>query len=93
MQVAVEPLKKAFKDFRLVSEISATTVSGMPAAYMKGAYTLVTQDGRAYPTFSRLWIVPRGSFMCFIGMGSPQEGPDMSEDEFAAFVKSIEIQP
>lgn len=92
MQVAVEPLKKALKDFRLVSEISATTVSGMPAAYMKGAYTLVTQDGRAYPALSRLWIIPRGSFMFFIGMGSPQEGPDVSEDEFTAFVKSIEIQ-
>ena len=92
MQVAVEPLKKAFKDFRLVSEISATTVSGMPAAYMKGAYTLVTQD-REYPTLSRLWIVPRGNFMFFMGMGSPQEGPDVSEAEFTAFVKSIEIQP
>lgn len=93
MQVAVEPLRKAFKDFRLVSEISATTVSGLPAAYMKGAYTLVTQDGREYPTLSRLWIIPRGSFMFFIGMGSPQEGPDVSEDEFTAFMKSLEIQP
>lgn len=93
MQVAVEPLKKAFKDFRLVSEISATTVSGLPAASMKGAYTLVTQDGREYPTLSRLWIIPRGNFMFFIGMGSPQEGPDVSEGEFTAFMKSIEIQP
>lgn len=93
MQVAVEPLKKAFEDFQLVSEINATTVSGMPAAHMKGAYTLVTQDGRSYRTLSRLWIIPRGSFMFFIGMGGPQEGPDVSEDEFTSFMKLIEIQP
>jgi len=93
MQLVVEPLKKAFKDFRFVSEISATTVSGMSAAHVKAAYTLVTQDGREFPTLSRLCIMPRGSFMFFIGMGSPQEGPDVSEDEFTAFMKSIEIQP
>jgi hypothetical protein len=60
---------------------------------MKAAYTLVTQDGAEYPTLSRLWIVPRGGFMFFIGMGGPQDGPDVSEEEFTSFVKSIEIQP
>ena len=93
MQKAVDGLKMALKDFRVVSEISATTVSGMPAAYVKGAYTLVTQDGAEYPTLSRLWIVPRGTFMFFVGTGGPQEGPDVSEEEFQAFVKSVEIQP
>jgi hypothetical protein len=93
LEVAVEPLKKAFTDFRLLSEISATTVGGMPAASMKATYKLVTQDGREYPTLSRLWIIPRGSFMFFIGMGGPQEGPDVSEAEFTAFVNSIEIKP
>jgi hypothetical protein len=31
--------------------------------------------------------------MFFIGMGGPQEGPGVSEEEFTRFVNSIEIQP
>jgi len=41
---------------------------------------------------SRTWVIPRGAFMYVIGMSGAAEGDDVSEAEFAAAVKSVEIQ-
>jgi hypothetical protein len=93
MQETVDPMKGAFKDFRFVSDIKATTVGGLPASSMKAAYTILTQDGRKLPTQTDFWIVPRGKFMFVIGAAGPQEGPDAYDAEFDRFVSSVQIQP
>ena len=48
-------------------------------------------EAAVFPTLSRMWIVPRGSFMFLIGMSGPQGGPDVSESEFKAVLDSVEI--
>jgi hypothetical protein len=39
-----------------------------------------------------MWLVPRGAFMFFMGMNGPQDGPDVSESEFAEALASVSIQ-
>jgi hypothetical protein len=92
LETVAAPLKQAFKDFRLVSAIEPTTVSGLPAARMKAAFSIANQEGRTFPTLSRMLIIPRGRLVFIIGMSGTPDGPDASEDEFTAFVKTIELQ-
>jgi len=91
MEAAVGPLQQMFTDFEFVQAIHETTVSGLPAAHMTATYSILNAEGSEFPTLSRMWIVPRGSFMFLIGMSGPQEGPDVSESEFTAVLDSVEI--
>ena len=59
---------------------------------MRAQYTLRTADGSNFTVLSRLWLVPRGTFMILIGMSGPQDGPDVSEAEFAEVLASIRIE-
>lgn len=92
MKVAVDTMRKAIPDFAFVTEITDTQISGLAAAHMRATYTMRTRDGSAFKVLSRLWVVPRGPFMFVIGMSGPQEGPDVSESEFAGTLASIDIR-
>jgi hypothetical protein len=93
LRASVETLKKAFPDFRFVSEIKATTIGGLPGASMRSAYTLYAENGSNHPLETGLVIVPRGAMMFLIGTASPQSGADASQKEFDAFMRSVVIQP
>jgi hypothetical protein len=92
MNVAVGSIRKAFADFVFVTPISDIQVSGLPGAHMRARYTMRNRDGSSFKVLTRLWLVPRGAYMFLIGMSGPQEGPDVSEPEFAAALASIKIQ-
>jgi hypothetical protein len=92
MHIVVPSIQQAMADFAFVEKIQETKVSGMPAAYMKAKYTVSNKEGREFKTLSRMWIIPRGSFMFIISMSGPQEGPDVSETEFKAILDSIKIE-
>jgi hypothetical protein len=92
MKIAVGAMQKAFADFTFVREIEPAQVSGLAAAHMRAHYTLKSADGSRFKVLSRLWLVPRGAFMFLIGMSGPQDGPDVSEAEFAEVLASIKIQ-
>jgi hypothetical protein len=89
---SVETLQRAFPDFRYIDPIRATQVSGMPAAYMKAAYTLRTAAGQSHKVLVRTWLVPRGAFLFLIGMSGAAEGADVADTEFAAALSSIVIE-
>ena len=92
MEVAMTPLQQTLADFAFVKEIHETSVSGMPAAHMKATYTLTMAEGGEFRALARTWIVPRGSFMFLIGMSGPEQGPHVSEEEFADVIQSVEIK-
>ncbi|HUF63246.1 MAG TPA: type II toxin-antitoxin system RelE/ParE family toxin [Verrucomicrobiales bacterium] len=77
---------------RQVLLLAATKVGDVAAAYMKAKYTVANPEGREFKTLSRMWIIPRGSFMFLISMSGTQEGPDVSETEFKAILDSIRIE-
>ena len=92
MKVAVGVLQKALSDFAFVTAITDFQVSGLPGAHMRASYTMKNRDGEEFKVLTRMWLVPRGAFMFLIGMSGPQEGPDISESEFAAALASIDIR-
>lgn len=92
LKAAVSGLQKGFVDFVVETAISDIQVSGLAAAHMRAKYTLRTDNGSEFKVLARLWVVPRGAFMFVIGMSGPQEGPDVSEAEFANTLASIRIQ-
>jgi hypothetical protein len=49
-------------------------------------------EGTEYASRSRIWLVPRGQFMFLIAMTGPQDGPDVSEEEFSTVLASIDIE-
>lgn len=91
MRYVVPALQLAMADFTFVEEIQEADVGGRSAAYTKAKYTVADAAGREYKTLARMWIVPRGVFMFMISMSGPQEGPDVSETEFADVLQSIRI--
>lgn len=92
LKLAVSTLQKALPDFMFVTEITNAQVSGLAAAHMRAKYTVMNRDGASFKVLTRMWLVPRGSYMFMIGMSGPQEGPDVSEAEFSAALASISIQ-
>ena len=85
-------LQAAFPDYTFITPIEKAEVSGLPAAYMKGRYTLKNDGGQEFKVTARMWIVIRGETLFIIGMSGPQEGADLSEAEFTEALKSIVIQ-
>lgn len=92
LKLVVPTLQRAMAEFTFVEPIQEVKLSGLPAAYMKAKYTVGNADGDEFKTLTRMWLVPRGSFMFLISMSGPQEGPDVSEPEFKAILKSIRIE-
>jgi hypothetical protein len=92
LEMVSQNLKRAMKDFTFVEPVKEAKVGGLPAAAMKSKYTVANPEGREFKTLSRMWVVPRGSFLFMISMSGPQEGPDVSEKEFATILESIRIE-
>jgi hypothetical protein len=92
LSTALDTLRRAFADFRVVSPIEAVQLDGRPGAYVRAAYTLQNQTGRSYQVMTRLWLVPRGPLMFLIGMSGAESGEDVCEEEFAAVLHSIDIR-
>ena len=92
IELILPGLQQAFADFRVVDPVRELVVGGLPAAGVVIEYTLKTADGGAFPTRSESYVVPRGKFMFFIGMGrNPTDA--VAAQEQAAMLASIEIQP
>jgi hypothetical protein len=92
LEGAMAPLQHAYADFQTVTPIEETVVCGLKAAHAKFKYTLSTGDSLQFRTLTRMWIVPRGSFVFLIGMSGPERGPDVSEKEFATALESMKIE-
>jgi hypothetical protein len=91
MHLVIPTLQNAMADFTFEVPIQETTIGGMPAAFMKAKYIASNQEGRKFKTYSRLWVIPHGSFLFMISMSGPQQGPDVSEEEFDAMLHSIDF--
>jgi hypothetical protein len=92
LAMALETMRRAFADFRLVSEVEAVEIDGWSGAHARATYTLQNQAGERFAVMTRLWLVPRGPLMFLIGMSGAPQGEDACEAEFAAVVRSIDIQ-
>lgn len=92
MRAATGALQKALADFKFITPITDVQVSGLAAAHMRAKYTMKNAEGSEFKVLTRMWVVPRGGFLFLIGMSGPQEGPDVSESEFAAALASLTIQ-
>jgi hypothetical protein len=92
LSAAIEQMRRAFADLRIVSPVQAAEVGGRPGAHVRVAYTLRSEAGESFKVLSRIWMVPRGALMFLIGMSGGAAGDELCEAEFAAAFESIEIQ-
>lgn len=67
----VVPLKRVFKDLKVVTGPERVLVNGQNAAHLVVEYTLQSEAGD-FPTASELWIVPTQHFFFMIGVGYKQ---------------------
>jgi hypothetical protein len=93
LTAALEPMRKAMANFRIVAPVQAVKVSGWPAARVRTSYTLKNAAGQSFDIMSRLWLIPRGRLMFLVGMSGSQTGSEVCEAEFASALTSINIQP
>jgi len=93
MKAATGPLQKALANFKFITPVTDARISGIAAAHMRAKYTIKNAEGSEFKVLTRMWVVPRGGFLFLVGMSGPQEGPDVSEAEFAATLASLSIQP
>jgi len=89
---ALETLRRAFADFRILLPVQRAMVAGRPAAHVRVTYTLHSRSGESFPVMSRMWLVPRGPVMFLIGMSGAQSGDDGCDAEFANVLASMDIQ-
>jgi hypothetical protein len=92
LSMALDTMRRAFDDFRLISTVQAVEVDGWRGAHVRATYTLQNRAGESFPVMTRFWLVPRGPLMFLIGMSGAQSGEDVCEEEFAAILHSIDIQ-
>ena len=92
LAAALEPMRRGFFDFRIMTPVQSAPVGGWPGAHVRVAYTLKNDAGESFRVLSRLWLVPRGHLMFLIGMSGGDTGVDVAEDAFAAAFSSIVIQ-
>jgi hypothetical protein len=92
LEMTIGVMKQAYRDFTVTEGVMGTTVDGLEAAYMKADHFVMDTKGREYASRSRIWLVPRGHFMFLIAMTGPQDGPDVSEEEFSTVLASIDIE-
>ncbi len=89
--VMVPFLQKTLTNFRLLQKPIDTTVSGLPAAYLKASYSLSVADGRSFPTTSEMWIIPKGDFFFLIGSGTRTDEKTGTRQEVRNIINNIVI--
>lgn len=92
MNMILPSFEKALPDFERVENVRLDTVAGREAAFAKSQYNYRSEDGRTFAVLNRMWFLRRGKDLLMISMTDPQEGPDVSEAEFAEILKSIKIE-
>lgn len=90
LQLIVPSMQKAF-GAKLEQPPVATTVSGLPATYVRFSYVM-SSAGAKYPTTSELWIVPRDTYFFFIGAGTRQDESNGSRADVKAIIDGIRIK-
>ena len=80
-------------DFTIGKAVHEVEISGLKGASLEARYTLGNVEGRKFPVWSRILVVPRGKLLFIVGMSGTQEGPDVCAKDFAAVLASIRIQP
>jgi hypothetical protein len=93
-QQAVEQvvrMKGDLPDFTVVEQPHEGIVSGLKGVFFKAKYSS-QHEGKPYKAFWRVWYVKRPRGMVSIIMSGPQEGPEVSEEEFKAILASIKIE-
>ena len=92
LRVLCDSLRKQFADFKYVQSPTISKISNKDAAKAIINYSLENKDGFIFKVRCEMWIVPKGNRVLIIGMAAPAEGPDKSEAEFAAVLKSTIIK-
>jgi hypothetical protein len=92
LAVVLPVVKKALAGVAVEEGPIDTSVSGLPAAYVRLTYTM-SAGGMQYPTTSEIWIVPRGSFFFLIGAGTRQDEATGTRAEIRSILEGVKITP
>lgn len=89
--IALSPTMKGLhEDTEFVQEPIAVEIAGRGAATMSMRYTLrVEGSDTAFPTYSRIWIVPDETYFVMIGAGMPYPPPPDIEAAIDAAIESV----
>jgi hypothetical protein len=91
VELTASAFSRMFKDYAVAEGPVATKVSGHTAGYMRVNYTHEA-GGRAWPTTSELWIVPRGDLLFIIGAGTRQDEKSGTRKEVREIIDTIKIE-
>ncbi len=80
-----------FKEYQVVQAPTDAEVSGIKSGYMRINYSVQIADGRAFPTTSELWIVPRGDYFFMIGAGTRQDEKTGTRKEIEQILQTVSI--
>ena len=78
-------------DDSVIGKVEKTEIDGFPAAVGEVMYTLGTQEGAAFPTKSRMWMVLKGELLFIIGVGMHQSATPEVESEVQSVIDSIDF--
>lgn len=92
LAIVIPTFKKISADLVVEEGPTETTVSGLPAAYVRLNYTM-SAAGMQFPITSEIWIVPRGKFFFLIGAGTRQDEATGTRAEIRSILESVKIDP
>jgi len=91
LEFMTKQLEKVFEDYKVITAPKETKMAGLKAAYLKVHFSMKIPDGRAFPTCSELWVVPRGKHFFMIGAGTRQDEKTGKRQEIEKILGTIKI--
>ncbi len=92
LDILMGGFEQVFADFTVQEQPGKTTVGRLNAAQARIAYTISGPDDREYVAISRIWVIPRGSFIFLMSMGTPPDKEDEVVKDFEKMLSSIKIE-
>jgi hypothetical protein len=92
-EVVVAGMKQSIPSLELQGDIEETSVGGLAAAHLRSRVTITAgEPAQDFLVLSRMWFVPRGGYLFLVGMSGPVTGDEVSEQEFAKVLRTIQIR-
>ena len=87
----IQTLENSFADFNLIKCSTTETLSGHPANYFKGTFSLKNESGDEFHCLSQAWTVFWNNIGYTVGLSGSSENYDEYEQDINKIVNSILI--
>ncbi len=84
--------QKQFDNFRTVEPPKDTTLKGYSSAYAKFYYDLKVPDGRRFPAWGEMWLIPHKEQLLIVVLELREDEKTGKRSEFDGIMESLKLE-